>query len=66
MMPYQQLTDRARDVVDGLKRRLSYKEIAYELNISPLTVKSHTTRVYGKLGVTSRRQMIRLLEVQGA
>ena len=59
---YEQLTERERDVVDGLVRRLSYKEIAYELSISPLTVKSHSTHIYAKLGVSSRRQMIRLLE----
>ena len=61
-MPYEQLTEREQDVAGGLMRRLSYKEIALELGISPLTVKSHSTHIYSKLGVTSRRQMIRLLE----
>lgn len=58
------LTERERDVLEGLMRRLSYKEIALELNISPLTVKSHSTRIYSKLGVASRRQMIRMIERQ--
>jgi len=53
---YEELTFRELDVLAGLHRRLSNKEIAEELSISPLTVKSHTRSIYAKLGVNSRRQ----------
>jgi LuxR family maltose regulon positive regulatory protein len=54
----EQMTDREMQVLDLLGRRLSNKEIADELFISPLTVKRHTTNIYGKLGVSSRRQAV--------
>jgi LuxR family maltose regulon positive regulatory protein len=53
------LTERELEVLGGLQRRLSNKEIAEELGISPLTVKRHASNIYGKLGVASRRQAIR-------
>jgi LuxR family maltose regulon positive regulatory protein len=53
------LTEREQEILAGLQRRLSNKEIAQELAISPLTVKRHTSNIYGKLGVNSRRQAIR-------
>lgn len=52
------LSEREQEVLQGLQKRLSNKEIASELNISPLTVKSHTRTIYGKLGVNSRRQAV--------
>jgi LuxR family maltose regulon positive regulatory protein len=61
---YESLTEREVDVLLGLQRRLSNKEIADELSISPLTIKTHTRNIYGKLGVNSRRQAIaRALEL---
>jgi LuxR family maltose regulon positive regulatory protein len=55
---FESLTERELDVLLGLQRRLSNKEIADELSISPLTIKTHTRNIYGKLGVNSRRQAI--------
>ncbi|HEY7031888.1 MAG TPA: LuxR C-terminal-related transcriptional regulator [Thermomicrobiales bacterium] len=55
----ERLTEREMEVLERLHRRLSNKEIAEELFISPLTVKRHASNIYGKLGVQSRRQAIR-------
>jgi LuxR family transcriptional regulator, maltose regulon positive regulatory protein len=54
----EDLSNREYDVLLGLQRRLSNKEIAEELSISHVTVKSHTRGLYSKLGVNSRRQAI--------
>jgi ATP/maltotriose-dependent transcriptional regulator MalT len=37
-----------------LRQRLSNKEIAQSLNISPATVKRHCVNLYGKLDVARR------------
>jgi LuxR family maltose regulon positive regulatory protein len=52
------LTNRELDVLVLLDRRLSNKEIAATLVISPLTVKRHTRAIYSKLHVNSRRAAV--------
>ncbi len=52
------LTDRELEVLDLLAQRLSDKEIAKRLVISPVTVKSHCRNIFGKLNVNKRRQAV--------
>jgi LuxR family transcriptional regulator, maltose regulon positive regulatory protein len=56
--PAEVLTNREIDVLTLLAERLSDKEIAARLVLSPVTVKKHTQRIYGKLGVHSRRAAV--------
>ena len=52
------LTDREREVLALLAQRLSNKEIAQALVISPQTVKRHATNLYQKLQVSGRREAV--------
>ena len=53
--PVALLTNREIDVLILLAERLSDKEIAERLVLSPETVKKHTLSIYRKLGVHNRR-----------
>ena len=55
----ESLTNREHEILELLARRLSDKEIAQALHISPHTVRKHTSNLYGKLQVASRRQAVR-------
>jgi non-specific serine/threonine protein kinase len=50
------LTGREVEVLRLLVRRLTDKEIADDLSISPRTVMNHVASILGKLGVASRRE----------
>ena len=52
------LTERAREVLVLLARGMSNDEMGERLFLSPATVKSHVTRILGKLGVRSRVQAV--------
>jgi DNA-binding NarL/FixJ family response regulator len=51
------LTDRQRQVADGVERGLTNEEIGAELSITARTVKAHTDAIRRKLGVRTRRQI---------
>jgi DNA-binding NarL/FixJ family response regulator len=57
-----ELTSREWDVVEALRRGLTTRETATLLSISEVTVRRHVSTVHRKVGVTSRRQLLQLLE----
>ena len=52
------LSRREIEVLSLLADKLTNKEIARQLSISPLTVRNHTVQIYDKLHVESRRQAV--------
>jgi LuxR family maltose regulon positive regulatory protein len=53
-----ELTNREIEVLRLLGRRLSNKEIAEQLHVSPNTIKKYSINVYKKLEVSNRRQAV--------
>jgi LuxR family maltose regulon positive regulatory protein len=49
------LSEREAEILALLAAHLSNKEIAHRLGISPITVRNHTSSIYTKLNVTSRK-----------
>lgn len=54
------LTDREREVLDGLVEGLPNKSIAYDLGISPRTVEIHRANLMQKLEVKSLAEALRI------
>ena len=54
------LTKRELDVMDYLLKGLSYKEIAEKLYISYTTVNDHIKKIYHKLGINSKGELLAL------
>ncbi|MEU6550120.1 response regulator transcription factor [Streptomyces sp. NPDC046915] len=52
------LSDREREVLTLVARGLNNTEIAGSLGLSPLTAKTHVSRIMGKLGARDRAQLV--------
>lgn len=59
------LTEREREVLQGVACGQTNKEIARRLTISPATVKAHVERIIAKLGVADRTQAAVLVAQAG-
>lgn len=55
--PFEDLTDRERQVFELLRQGRSNQEIASELGVSTKTAKNHVSSVLAKLGLTRRSQL---------
>lgn len=59
--PLDLLTDIERQIVDGISRGLSFKEIARITGRAPSTVSNNLYRIYRKLDVTNRTSLLKLI-----
>lgn len=59
------LTPRQQEIVRLLSKGATLLEIANFLDISEFTVKTHLTRLYEKIGASSRTQAIQYARVHG-
>ncbi len=57
---FEKLTDRERDVLVGVAKGYSAREIGAKLSISPKTVDTYKQRVNEKLGFTHRAEYVQL------
>lgn len=64
--PLEQLSARERSIVALVQRGMRNKEIAAELGLTEGTVKVHLHRIFEKLGVNSRTELILLGSERGA
>ena len=55
---FPELTDREREVLDLIEQGHNNAEIAERLSLSPKTVSSHISNIFGKLQVADRAQAI--------
>ncbi|MFI9176298.1 response regulator [Streptomyces lincolnensis] len=52
------LSEREREVLSLVARGLNNTEVAQALGLSPLTAKTHVSRIIGKLGARDRAQLV--------
>ena len=63
--PFDALTPRERQVLDGIAKGRSNREIAQRLGVREKTVKTHAGHIYAKLGVERRTQAALLAREHG-
>ena len=63
--PKEVLTAREKDVLYLLARGYTNRQIAKELSISPRTVEGHRSSLTGKLGFSSRMELLNYAEANG-
>ncbi|WP_068547616.1 helix-turn-helix domain-containing protein [Thalassotalea crassostreae] len=59
--PLDQLSVREQQVVQTLQQGLTFKQAAKQLELSPSTVSNHLYRIYKKLNVGSKAELLKLL-----
>ena len=57
------VTKRERQIVQKICLGKTNQQIANELFISLQTVKDHTHRIYSKIGINSRMQLVQMMNV---
>ena len=57
------VTKRERQIVQKICLGKTNKQISEELFISLQTVKDHTHRIYSKIGINSRMQLVQMMNV---
>jgi DNA-binding NarL/FixJ family response regulator len=57
--PYEQLTDRERDVLKLVAEGYTTQEIADILVVSPKTIEGHRTNLMAKLGIRNRIELVK-------
>lgn len=55
----EKLSEREKEVLDGLAAGLQYKEIGAKLELSTETIRVHVRRIYSKLQVSGRMEALR-------
>lgn len=63
--PAMSLTPRQRQVLSLMAEGKTTREIAYELGLSPFTVKNYIERIYERLGALDRVQAVSIAVRQG-
>jgi DNA-binding CsgD family transcriptional regulator len=58
IQPRQKLTSREYDILSALNEGLTNRAIAQRLNIKTNTVKTHLGKLFDKLGVSSRLELV--------
>lgn len=57
------LTQREKQVVEGICQGSTFKQIARQLGLSPSTVSNHLYRIYLKLGINTRSELVSLTQM---
>lgn len=60
-LDHSPLTSRQREIVAMVGAGMTVSEIAESVYVSPNTIKQHLKRIYGKLGVHSRAELVQVL-----